>query len=254
MDQDATEAAPAPLTKAKSEPALLDPSSASAPSASTSDRSADDAPVLSPSTTNGDTDGSAPPSPSLISRSPSFAHSMAAFQEDWEAFASPDTISFFDLLEGIALPRQFEKWQAALAARTRRQRAKLASTAGTAKDRVAEEWRRRLVPLTPDEQLEKYRRRVRSSVERVGRRWDDFVLVTGKEKVGALSRGCAVALHADRNAPGFLHCGRPQHLHQRLSHWRVAGVLLPVVHGAAALLYAHPLVHVPQARLPLLPR
>lgn len=50
-----------------------------------------------------------------------------------------------------------------------------------AKEKVVEEWRRR-VP-TAEEQLEKYKTRMRTSVDKLGRRWNDTKAVTIREKV-----------------------------------------------------------------------
>ena len=135
-----------------------------------------------------DADSSAPSSPHLLPRSPSYVSNSGSFQEDWEAFPPLDRITVFDLLDNFALPRQLEKWQATLVAqkdRVRRQREKLRSTGASARDRVVEEWRRRLP--TPDEQLEKYRKRMRVSVERLGARWNDTLAVTLREKVSFIA-------------------------------------------------------------------
>ena len=123
------------------------------------------------------------PSPSLLSRNAS----MSDFsQEDWET--PPETLTIFDLLDNLALPARLEKWQLKLSAQTervRRQREKLKTSTTTAKDRVVEEWRRRLPP--PDEQLDKYRKRMRDSVERLGARWSDAKNVSAREKLSFIA-------------------------------------------------------------------
>lgn len=130
---------------------------------------------------------SGPSSPSLLSRNPSFSGS-SSYQEDWEVFPPLDKLTVFDLLDNLALPQRLEKWQNTLAAQTekvKRQREKLRSSGINAKDRVVEEWRRRLPP--PDEQLEKYRKRMRESVDRLGMRWNDTKAVTIREKVSFIA-------------------------------------------------------------------
>lgn len=131
--------------------------------------------------------GSAVPgSPSMstprLSRNPSFSNS-SSYQEDWEAFPPLDRITVFDLLDNFALPQQLEKLQKTVSAQTekvRRQRDVLKSRGSYAKERVVEEWRRRVPPA--DEQLEKYRKRMRSSVDKLGKQWNDTKAVTLREK------------------------------------------------------------------------
>ena len=135
-----------------------------------------------------DVDSSSPSSPHLLPHNVSFSSNSSSFQEDWEAFPPLDRITVFDLLDNFALPRQLEKWQMTLAAqreKVKRQREKLRHTGLNARDRVVEEWRRRLP--TPDEQLEKYRKRMRISVERLGTRWNDTVAITLREKISFIA-------------------------------------------------------------------
>jgi hypothetical protein len=142
-------------------------------------------PSLMPSSVDGDS--SAPSSPNLLARNASYT-SSSSFQEDWEAFPPLDRITVFDLLDNFALPRQLEKWQNTLAAqkeRVKRQREKLKTTSATAKERVIEEWRRRLP--TADEQLDKYRKRMRTSVERLNTQWNETSAVTAREKASFIA-------------------------------------------------------------------
>lgn len=130
---------------------------------------------------------SAPPSPSGLSRNQSFTNSTS-YQEEWEVFPPLDRLTIFDLLDNLALPQRLEKWQNKISAQTervRRQREKLRFSSFNAKDRVVEEWRRRLPP--PDEQLEKYRKRMRVSVDRLGTRWNDTKAVTAREKLSFIA-------------------------------------------------------------------
>jgi hypothetical protein len=116
------------------------------------------------------------------SRNPSFSGS-SSYQEDWEAFPPLDRLTVFDLLDNFALPQQLEKLQKTVSAQTekvRRQRDVLKSRGSYAKERVVEEWRRRVPPA--DEQLVKYRKRMRQSVEKLGRQWNDTKAVTLREK------------------------------------------------------------------------
>lgn len=123
----------------------------------------------------------------MLSRNASFS-AASSYQEDWEVFPPLDTITIFDILDNLALPQRLERWQNKLSAQTekvRRQREKLKSSSLNAKERVVEEWRRRLPP--PDEQLEKYRKRMRESVDRLGSRWHDTTAVTAREKLSFIA-------------------------------------------------------------------
>ncbi len=125
------------------------------------------------------------PSPKLLSRIASTSD-LSAYQEDWET--PPETLTVFDLLDNLALPARLEKWQTKISVQTekvRRQREKIKSTTSNAKDRVVEEWRRRLPP--PDEQLDRYRKRMRDSVDRLGSRWNDTKAVTAREKLSFIA-------------------------------------------------------------------
>ena len=130
--------------------------------------------------------GSSPlPSPNLVSRSGSMSD-FSAYQEEWET--PPETLTLFDLLDNLALPTRLEKWQLTLSAqkeRVRRQQEKIKSSTSLAKDKVVEEWRRRLPP--PDEQLDKYRKRMRHSVDRLGAKWNDAKNVTAREKLSFIA-------------------------------------------------------------------
>ena len=125
------------------------------------------------------------PSPSSFSRNASLSD-LSSYQEEWET--PPETLTMFDLLDNLALPTRLEKWQNKISAQTervRRQREKITSSTFSAKDRVVEEWRRRLPP--PDEQLDKYRRRMRDSVDRLGSQWNDTKAITAREKVSFIA-------------------------------------------------------------------
>jgi hypothetical protein len=98
-----------------------------------------------------------------------------------------ERLTVFDLLDNLAL-QKLEKWQQTLTAqkeRVRRHREKLKSTSLQARNRVVGEWRKR-VP-TAEEQLEKYRQRMRVSVERLGKQWNDTATVTIREKISFIA-------------------------------------------------------------------
>ena len=163
-----------------------------------------------------DVDSSSPSSPHLLPRNVSYSSNSSSFQEDWDAFPPLDRITVFDLLDNFALPRQLEKWQATLAAqkeRVRKQREKLRSTGASARDRVVEEWRRRLP--TPDERLERYRKRMRISVERLGARWNDALAVTLREKVSFIAGVFNIFIS------GYIVGGLPEYFY----YWYTAQVL-----------------------------
>ena len=129
--------------------------------------------------------GSSPnfsPSSPRISRNASFSNS-SSYQEDWEAIPPLDKISVFDILDNFAIPQQLEKFQNTISLqkeKVKRQRDVLKSRGSYAKDRVVEEWRRRLPPA--DEQLERYRRKMRDGVDNLGKRWSDTKAITLREK------------------------------------------------------------------------
>ncbi|KAI9818350.1 MAG: hypothetical protein M1826_001412 [Phylliscum demangeonii] len=151
------------------------------------------------------------PSSPLLTASPRSGYLSSgsnSYQEDWEAFPPLDRLTVFDLLDNLALPQRLEKLQNTLAAQTekvRRQREKLKNTGLTAKDRVVEEWRRRVPP--PEEQLEKYRKRMRESVERLGRKWNDTKIVTTREKVSFIAGVLNIFIS------GYLIGAYPQYVH-----------------------------------------
>ncbi|KAH7360457.1 hypothetical protein BKA65DRAFT_523454 [Rhexocercosporidium sp. MPI-PUGE-AT-0058] len=157
---------------------------------------------------------STPGSPRL-SRNPSFSGS-SSYQEDWEAFPPLERLTVFDLLDNFALPQQLEKLQRNISAQTdkvRKQRDALKTRGSYAKDRVVEQWRRR-VP-TADEQLERYRKKMRENVDRLGRRWNDTKLVTAREKISFICGVLNVLIS------GYLIGGYPQFFH----YWYTAQLL-----------------------------
>ena len=154
---------------------------------------------------------SSPGSPRL-SRNPSFSGS-SSYQEDWEAFPPLDRVTVFDLLDNFALPQQLEKLQRNIhvqAEKVRRQRDVLKSRSSATKQRVVDEWRKRVPPA--DEQLDRYRKKMRESVDRLGRRWNENKVVTLREKVSFICGVLNVFIS------GYLIGGYPEHFH----HWYTA--------------------------------
>ncbi|KAE8149956.1 hypothetical protein BDV25DRAFT_118978 [Aspergillus avenaceus] len=111
-----------------------------------------------------------------------------SYQDDWETFPPLDKLTIFDLLDNFSLSQRLEKIQRTIneqKERVRKQREKLKYTSATAKDRVMGEWKKR-VP-TADEQLDKYRRRMKVSVERLGKQWNATATVTLREKISFIA-------------------------------------------------------------------
>ncbi|TVY34186.1 putative membrane protein [Lachnellula subtilissima] len=188
---------PIPIPASKSEPALnplsLSPEISRAPAAASLAGSSppENSPILTPQ----------------LSRHGSFSGS-SSYQEDWEAFPPLERLTVFDLLENFALPQQLEKLQRNISAQTnkvKRQREVLRTRGSHAKERVVEEWRKRVPPA--DEQLDKYRKRMRVSVDRLGRRWNDTKVVTAREKVSFICGVLNVLIS------GYLIGGYPQYFH-----------------------------------------
>ncbi|GMF94635.1 unnamed protein product [Aspergillus oryzae] len=122
-------------------------------------------------------------SPSGTPRRPSFS-----YQDDWETFPPLDKLTVFDLLDNFSLSQRLEKLQHTInmqKEKMKKQREKLKYTSATAKDRVVGEFKRR-VP-TADEQLDKYRRRMKVGVERLGKQWNATATVTLREKISFIA-------------------------------------------------------------------
>lgn len=176
--------------------AILTPDATGSPSLSPSlDEAVDDTPTLGPAK-----------SPKL-SRNPSFSGS-SSYQEDWEAFPPLDRLSVLDLLDNFALPVQLEKIQRGISAQTekvRKSRDAIKSKSHLARERMVDEWRRR-VP-SADERLDKYRARMKKSVDRLGRQWNDTKIITAREKVSFI---CGVM---NIFISGYLIGAYPQYFH-----------------------------------------
>ncbi|KAI0515372.1 hypothetical protein F5B22DRAFT_607032 [Xylaria bambusicola] len=155
-------------------PLTPDDTTGQSPTSSPAQHAVCDTPTL------GDASRHSPP----LSRSHSFSGSSSSYHEDWDSFPPLDRLTVLDLLDNFALTQQLEKLQRGISAQTekvRKSRAALKSKGQVARERMVEEWRRR-VP-SADEQLERYRKRMKVSVEKLGRQWNDTKVITLREKV-----------------------------------------------------------------------
>lgn len=146
---------------------------------------------------------SSPPTPGKLSRNTSFSN-VSTYDDD-STFPPLDRLTVFDLLENLALPQRLEQLQNNVTESVRRQQQRLRSGGKNARDKVVEEWRRR-VP-TPDEQLDKYKLRMRSSIDKLGKQWSDRKNVTVREKVSFIAGVFNIFIS------GYLIGARPDRFH-----------------------------------------
>ena len=156
--------------------------------------------------------------------------SRTTSQSDLDAFgdsATPmDRLTMFDLLENFALPQRLESLQSAIsenAEKLRKQRAILASRAVKQKNNLVGEWRKRVPPVKPEEQLDKYRRRMRESVDRVNKRWSDAKTVTLSEKISFVTACLNIFIS------GYLIGAWPEYFHLWYTA-QLAYVVQPLLH------------------------
>ncbi|KAL3477497.1 hypothetical protein BJX99DRAFT_225996 [Aspergillus californicus] len=119
---------------------------------------------------------------------PRLSRSSFSYHDDWDTFPPLDQLTVFDLLDNLSLSQRLERLQRSLSLqkeKVKKQQDKIRSTSKHAKDRVVGEWKRR-VP-TADEQLEKYRRRMKTGVERLSSRWNATSAVTLREKISFIA-------------------------------------------------------------------
>ncbi|KAF2095618.1 hypothetical protein NA57DRAFT_67964 [Rhizodiscina lignyota] len=175
---------PIPL-KTRSQPDLVD-SRFSAAESLAGDKTYASSAFLGESPPNGSKTpnfSSSPPTPGKLSRTASFSNGSA--YDDDPFVPPPDRITVFDLLENLALPQRLEQLQSTMTESVRRQQQRFRSSGQNAKDKVIDEWRRRLP--TADEQLGKYRKRMRERVDRIGKTWNDRKTVSVREKVSFIA-------------------------------------------------------------------
>ena len=144
---------------------------------------------------------------SRLSRKSSFSGS-SSYHDDWDPHPPLDRLTMLDLLDNFALPQQLEKLQKGISAQTnkvRRSREAFKSKTQLARERMVEEWRRR-VP-SADEQLDRYRKRMRQRVDKLGRQWRDTKNISLREKISFI---CGVM---NIFISGYLIGGYPQYFH-----------------------------------------
>lgn len=142
-----------------------------------------------------------------LSRNPSVSGS-SSYHDDWDPHTPLDRLTMLDLLDNFTLPLQLEKLQKGITAQTdkvRRQRDAFKSKSQEARDRMVEEWRRRLP--SADEQLERYRKNMKRSMEKLSGRWNDTKVITLREKVSFI---CGVM---NIFISGFLLGGYAEYFH-----------------------------------------
>ncbi|KAL2021473.1 hypothetical protein VTK56DRAFT_7106 [Thermocarpiscus australiensis] len=203
---------PIPIPNNKWEGASTDSEAVPTPEASGTPPDYTSAPELAIDTP---TMGPTIPKSPRLSRNGSFSGS-SSYQEDWDPFPPLDRLTVLDILDNFALPQQLEKLQKGISAQTekvRKSREALGNRSRQARERMVDEWRRR-VP-SAEEQLERYRKRMRESVEKLGRRWNDTKVITLREKISFI---CGVM---NIFACGYLIGGFAEYFHL----WYTAQVL-----------------------------
>ncbi|KAL7930561.1 hypothetical protein V8C35DRAFT_312323 [Trichoderma chlorosporum] len=203
MDEETSTPVSTPETRStvngdRSVPAMAEAELASPLSSSPMDAEVLDSPSLSATT----------PKSHRLSRNPSFSGSSSTYQDDWDALPPLDRLTVLDLLDNFALPQQLEKLQRGISAQTdkvRRSRDAFKSRTQNARDRMVEEWRRR-VP-SADEQLERYRKRMRQRVEKLGKQWNDTKAISLREKISFIFGVMNIF------ASGYLMGGYPEWFH-----------------------------------------
>lgn len=135
-----------------------------------------------------------------------------------DAFPPVDRLTIFDILENFALPQRLERMQNAIhdnAEKLRRQRAKLANRAMVGKNNLVGKWKKSGTSAggagagsgVAEEQLDKYRRRIRVSVERLNKRLSAARTVTMKEKISFVTAVLNIFIS------GYLIGGFPEYFH-----------------------------------------
>lgn len=142
-----------------------------------------------------------------LSRNPSFSGS-SSYQDDWDSLPPLDRLTVLDLLDNFALPQQLEKLQKGISAQTskvRRSKDVFKSKTQGARERMVEEWRRRLP--SAEEQLDRYRKRMQERVDKLGKQWNNTKAVSLREKISFI---CGVM---NIFISGYLIGGYPEYFH-----------------------------------------
>ncbi|KAF4582936.1 F-box protein [Ophiocordyceps camponoti-floridani] len=142
-----------------------------------------------------------------LSRNPSYSEG-SSHNDDWNSLPPLDRLTIFDFLDNLALPQQLEKLQKGITAqkeKVKRSRDAFKSTTQQARDRMVEEWRRR-VP-SADEQLERYKKRMRRRVDKLGQQWSDTKVIGIRDKISFI---CGVM---NIFISGYLIGAFPQYFH-----------------------------------------
>jgi hypothetical protein len=176
---------------------FAEPGLSSPLSSSPADETVLDTPIL----------GAVTPKSPKLSRNPSFSGS-SSYQDDWDTIPPLDRLTVLDLLDNFALPQHLEKLQKGISAQTdkvRRSREALKTRTQGARERMVEEWRRRLPPA--EEQLDRYRQRMRQRVDKLGKRWNDTKAISLREKVSFIGGVMNIFIS------GYLIGGFPEYFH-----------------------------------------
>ena len=211
---------PIEIPRSKSQPAALDDPTASNIAASVDSNDDRMEGPLTPSLTPGYA-SSSPGSPVLLSRNSSYLGSQS-LQEDWDT--PLDKLTFFDIFDNLAVPSKLEKLQQSIQDQRQRFKERRERLQQEARTRAVTEWRKR-VP-TSEEQLAKYRSRVKRSVDDLNKRWSDTVTISAKEKVSFISAVLNVFIS------GYLIGAVPQHFY----YWFTAQLLVSRPQNCGGLL------------------
>ena len=142
---------------------------------------------------------SSPPTPGL-SRTTSFS--------DFDESVPLDRLTVFDFLENLALPQRLEKLSSTFTlqgGKVRRSAERVKSFGGSTKDKVIDEWRRR-VPSS-EEQLDKYKKRMKKAVDRLNTTWKDQKHVSLWQKTSFMAAVLNIFVS------GYLIGGHPTQFH-----------------------------------------
>lgn len=127
-------------------------------------------------------------------------NSTSNLSEENDDLPPLDRLNVFELLDNFALPLQLER----IGQKVKQQQQKMRATSASAREKVAEEWRRR---VGPEEQLDRYRKQMRNSLDRVNQRWNATKSVTAREKLSFIGGVLNIFIS------GYLIGAHPQYFH-----------------------------------------